>query len=79
MEDQNNFSLRKEAAEQVGGKVALLNWSGLDRRGSFNQPRNSQEVFSMYALATGCSLEDAMNQAAEALLSKWKEDFQASQ
>ena len=78
MKVQSNFTSKKKAAERVGGQVALLNWSGLDTRGRHSQPRNAQEIISMYALATGCSLEDAMNQAAETLLSKWKDDFQAS-
>lgn len=67
----------KEFLMRAGGKVALSNWSGLDTRGSFRQPRNAHEIFSMYSRATGCSFEDAMNQAAETLLSKWKEDCQA--
>ena len=66
----------KEVIKRAGGEVAMLNWSGLDKRGRFRQPRNAHEIFSMYSRATGCSFEDAMNQAAQTLLSKWKEDFQ---
>jgi hypothetical protein len=40
------------------------------------EPRNSHEVFSVFAKANGCSFEEALDKAALTLLAEWRESDQ---
>lgn len=52
----------------------LAAWSGLHGGEIYSRPHNAQEILSVYALANGCSFEEAMEQAAWALLMEWRKE-----
>lgn len=63
--------IRPEEASACQGMLRY--WSGLDPQRLAAKPRNSHEIFSVFAKANGCSFEEALDKAALALLAEWRE------
>lgn len=59
--------------EVLACQSMLRYWSGLAPQRLAAEPRNSHEIFSVYAKANGCSFEDALDEAALTLLAKWRD------
>lgn len=54
-----------------GASLFLEAWSG-DSSSPCARPYNSHEVFSIYSKAMGCSFEETLDLAAQALLTQWR-------
>lgn len=63
--------IRPEEALACHGMLRY--WSGLAPQRLAAEPRNSHEIFSVFAKANGCSFEEALDRAALALLAEWRE------
>ena len=59
---------------KTSGRTQLLWWGEETPAGCAPKPYNSHEVFSVYAQATGCTFEEAMRIAAEALIAQWNNE-----
>ena len=64
--------------DRSGAVVFLEAWSQANPS-PCAPPYNSQEVFSVYSQAMGCSFEDALKLAAQALLTQWRIENQTVQ
>ena len=65
------FLEKKKRIESAACRGMLSAWSGLNGTAIYSKPYNAQEVFSVYAVANGCSFEETMQKAARSLLAEW--------
>lgn len=64
---------RESHPKEVASCRAMLRyWSGIAPQALASRPCNAQEVFSVFAVANGCSFEETLERAASALLAEWK-------
>lgn len=66
--------LDERSMESTACRGMLSIWCGSNGAEIYSRPKNAQELFSVYAVANGCSFEEAMEKAAKALLTEWRRD-----
>lgn len=67
------MTMDRKSVEQQYALSRLLKWSGLDPHGVYPKAVNAHEIFEVYAQVMDCRFEDAMREAADALLAGFRE------